>query len=256
MEIIIQPDAEQAALTVADVIAQALLAEPRVVLGLATGLTMQPVYDQLVRKHHEDGLDFSRCCTFNLDEYIGLAADDPRSYHYFMRHHFFDRVNIELPHTHLPDGMASDLGAECANYEKLIAKNGGIDLQILGIGLNGHIGFNEPDSPFDSRTRVQALSRATRAQNAPQFPSPAEVPREAITMGIGTILDARQCLLLATGPEKAQIVAQAIEGPVGVAVTATALQLHPNTTIVLDEAAASRLQKSRHYREMYLRKRE
>jgi len=121
MEIIIQSSLEMAARAVADVIAQALLAEPRVVLGLATGCTMQPVYDQLVRKHHQDGLDFSRCTTFNLDEYIGLAADDPRSYHHFMRHHFFDRVNIELSHTHLPDGMASDLRAECANYERLIA---------------------------------------------------------------------------------------------------------------------------------------
>jgi glucosamine-6-phosphate deaminase len=152
--------------------------------------------------------------------------------------------------------MAVDLNTECADYEKLISKNGGIDLQILGIGLNGHIGFNEPDSSFDSRTRVQALSRATRAQNAPQFPTPTQVPTEAITMGIGTILDARQCLLLATGPEKAQIVAQAIEGPVSVAVTATALQLHPNSTIVLDQAAASRLQKTDQYRETYLRKRE
>ena len=254
MEIIIQPNAEMAARTVADVIAQALLAEPRVVLGLATGLTMQPVYDQLVRKHHEDGLDFSRCSTFNLDEYIGLAADDPRSYHYFMRHHFFDRVNIDLRHTHLPDGMASDLEVECSMYEKLIAKNGGIDLQILGIGLNGHIGFNEPDSAFDSRTRVQALSRATRAQNAPLFPAPAQVPREAITMGIGTILEARQCLLLATGLEKAEIVSKALEGPVTAAVTATALQLHPNSTIVLDKAAASRLQKTDAYRETPLPK--
>jgi glucosamine-6-phosphate deaminase len=256
MEIIIQPNAELAALTVADVIGQALLAEPRVVLGLATGFTMQPVYDRLVRRHHEDGVDFSRCSTFNLDEYIGLAASDPRSYHYFMRHHFFDRVNIEMRHTHLPDGMAADLPAECANYERLIAANGGIDLQILGIGLNGHIGFNEPDSAFNSRTRVQTLSRATRAQNAPLFSSLAEVPREAITMGIGTILDARQCLLLATGFEKAEIVSKAIEGPLTVAITATALQLHPNSTIVLDEAAASRLQKSDHYREMHFRKRE
>jgi glucosamine-6-phosphate deaminase len=247
MEVIIQPNAEKAAQAVADFIARALSAKPDLVLGLATGCTMESVYDRLVEKHRDEGLDFSRCHTFNLDEYVGLAADNPGSYHYYMRRRFFDAVNIDQRNTHLPDGMAKDLEAECANYERLIAANGGIDLQVLGIGLNGHLGFNEPLSAFRSRTRLQTLSRMTRAQNAPLFPSLNRVPHCAITMGVGTILEARHCLLLATGVEKAEIVAGAIEGPLTAMITATALQLHPSCTIVLDEDAASRLQKSEHY---------
>jgi glucosamine-6-phosphate deaminase len=250
MEVIIQPSMEAAARTVADFIAEALTAHPDSVLGLATGCTMEPVYDHLVQKHQDEGLDFSKCRTFNLDEYVGLAADDPCSYHYFMRRRFFDHVNIPLLHTHLPNGMAWDLEAECTHYEKLIADNGGITLQVLGIGLNGHLGFNEPLSAFRSRTRVQTLSHVTRKQNAPLFPDPKKMPHRAITMGIGTILDAHRCLLLATGLEKAQIVAKAIEGPLTHMVTATALQLHANCTIVLDEPAASRLHDYDHYKEI------
>ncbi len=247
MEVIIQSNAELAARTAADVIARALVAKPDLVLGLATGCTMESLYDLLVQKHQDTGLDFSRCRTFNLDEYVGLAANDPCSYHYFMRQRFFDSVNIDLRNTHLPDGMAEDLAAECARYEARIVACGGIDLQVLGIGLNGHLGFNEPLSAFRSRTRVQTLSRVTRAQNAPLFPSPGQVPRQAITMGVGTILDARQCLLLATGLEKADVVAKAIEGPLTAMVTATALQLHPACTIVLDQDAASQLKENDHY---------
>ena len=247
MEVIIQSNAEMAAQTVADLIARALSAKPDLVLGLATGFTMESVYDRLVQKHQDEGLDFSRCRTFNLDEYIGLVADDPCSYHYFMRQRLFNAVNIDLRNTHLPDGMVDDLEAECANYEKLIAANGGIDLQVLGIGLNGHLGFNEPLSAFRSRTRVQTLSRVTRAQNAPLFPSPKQMPRRAITMGVGTILEARRCVLLATGAEKAGIVAKALEGPLTAMVTATALQLHPDCTIVLDEEAAGKLRENEHY---------
>ena len=250
MEVIIQPNAERAAQAVADFIAQALAVKPDLVLGLATGCTMEPVYDRLVAKHREEGLDFSRCRTFNLDEYVGLAADNPGSYHYFMGRRFFDGVNIDPHNTHLPDGMAADLEAECANYEKLIAANGGIDLQVLGIGLNGHLGFNEPLSAFRSRTRLQTLSRMTRAQNAPLFPSLNRVPHYAITMGVGTILEARRCLLLATGADKAGIVAGAIEGPLTAMITATALQLHPACTIVLDEDAANRLRQNDHYQRM------
>jgi glucosamine-6-phosphate deaminase len=247
MDVIIQSNAELAARTAADLIARALSAKPDLGLGLATGCTMESVYDQLVRKHLEAGLDFSRCRTFNLDEYVGLAADDPCSYHYFMRERFFDAVNIDLGNTYLPDGMAEDLEAECMNYEKLVALNGGIDLQLLGIGLNGHLGFNEPLSAFRSRTRVVTLSRMTRAQNAPLFPKPRQVPRRAITMGVGTILEARCCVLLATGLEKAEIVARAIEGPLTAMVTATALQLHPACTVVLDEGAAGNLRENDHY---------
>src|SRR5262245_48749264 len=244
MKVIVQSNAESAARMVADVIAQALILQSDLVLGLATGCTMEAVYDELVRKHRDEGLDYSQCRTFNLDEYVGLAADDPCSYHFFMRERFFNRVNIKLSNTHLPDGMAKNLEAECTNYEKLIAAKGGIALQVVGIGLNGHLGFNEPLSALGSRTRVQALSRVTRAQNAPLFPKHKQVPRHAITMGIGTILDSHRCLLLATGLEKAEIVAKAIEGPLTTMVTASALQLHPDCTVVLDEEAASRLRRN------------
>jgi glucosamine-6-phosphate deaminase len=247
MEIIVKPNAELAAQSASDLVAEALGARPDLVLGLATGCTMEPVYDQLARRHREHGLDFSQCRTFNLDEYVGLAATDPGSYHFFMRQHLFDRVNIPLRHTHLPDGMAADLTAACARYEELIAAHGGIGLQLLGIGKNGHLGFNEPLSSFGSRTRVQTLSIVTRKQNAPLFPTPEQVPHRAITMGVATILEARHCVLLATGPEKAEIVAKAITGPMTAMVTATALQLHPHVTIVLDAAAASQLHKHDHY---------
>ena len=213
MDVIIRPNESVASRLAAQLIARELKARPQLVLGLATGRTMEKVYDHLSCLHRDEHLDFSLCRTFNLDEYVGLAANDPCSYHYFMRQRFFDGVNIDLRNTHLPDGMADDLVAECVRYEARIVACGGIDLQVLGIGLNGHLGFNEPLSAFRSRTRVQNLSRVTRAQNAPLFPSPGQVPRHAITMGVGTILEARHCLLLATGEEKADVVAKAIEGP-------------------------------------------
>lgn len=242
MEVVIQPTAEAAADLVARIIAQELRKNPRLVLGLASGNTMKAVYARLAQMHHSDeGLNFSACRTFNLDEYIGLSASHGNSYRHYMNQHLFLHVNIQLQNTHLPDGMAEDLAAECARYEKQIAEHGGIDLQLLGIGQNGHLGFNEPFSSFRSRTRVTVLSRTTRLQNAPQFPDPEFVPQRAITMGLGTILDSRHNLLLATGAEKAAIAAKAIEGPITSTISATALQLHQNCTFVLDEAAAGKL---------------
>jgi glucosamine-6-phosphate deaminase len=167
-----------------------------------------------------------------------------------MRERFFERVNIKRHNAHLPDGMAEDLEAECAHYEQLIKESGGIDLQLLGIGLNGHLGFNEPPAAFQSRTRVENLSSVTRAQNAPLFPDSRPVPRRAITMGVGTILQARQCLLLATGSEKAEVVAKAIEGPLSTAITASVLQNHPACTVVLDQAAAGGLRKVNHCQQL------
>jgi glucosamine-6-phosphate deaminase len=248
MEIIIQPTAQLAAKMAAETIAGELRGKPSAVLGLATGWTMESVYDELVKIHRETQLDFSRCRTFNLDEYVGVAANNPCSYHYFMRHQLFKKVNIDARNTHLPDGTAKDLEAECAGYEGLIAKNGGIDLQVLGIGLNGHLGFNEPLSGFNSRTRVQQLTQTTRTRNAPFFPSPEDVPWQAITMGMGTILEARRWLLIATGKDKADIVAKAIEGPVTAMITATALQMHPNCVVILDAEAAGSLQMKSLYR--------
>jgi glucosamine-6-phosphate deaminase len=248
MEIVIRPTAAAAAELVAQLMAHELRRNPRLVLGLATGRTMEVVYARLVQMHREENLDFSACHTFNLDEYIGLAPENPHSYRYYMNHHLFRKVNIDLHNTHLPDGLANDLEAECDHYEKLIQAAGGIDLQLLGIGNNGHLGFNEPLSAFNSRTTVKMLSPATREQNAPLFPSPDLVPRRAITMGVGTILDCRRCILLATGEDKASIVAKAVEGPMTSMISATGLHLHPRCQVILDEDSASQLQGTDYYR--------
>lgn len=247
MEIVIRPNVDAAADLVARVIAQEMRGNPRLVMGLATGNTMESVYARLVQMHCNEGLDFSGCRTFNLDEYVGLSSNHPNSYRHYMNHHLFLRVNIDLKNTHLPNGMSPDLAAECDNYEKLIVESGGIDLQLLGIGQNGHLGFNEPLSAFRSRTRVKILSPVTRAQNTPLFPKADLVPHSAITMGVGSILDCRRCILLATGGEKAAIVAQAVEGPITSMISATALQLHPECTLILDEAAGSLLKEADYY---------
>jgi glucosamine-6-phosphate deaminase len=248
MELIIRPDKDAAALLVARIVASELRANPRAVLGLATGSTMEAVYRHLVQMHHHAKLDFSSVRTFNLDEYVGLDADDPHSYRHFMNEHLFRHVNIDLRNTHLPDGRAPDLGAECRHYEKLITDAGGVDLQLLGIGKSGHIGFNEPLSALKSRTREKALAPTTIQQNAPLFGGEDKMPRRAITMGVGTILDARRCLLLATGEAKADIIAQAVEGPITSMVTASALQLHAKATVIVDEAAATKLKEKEYYR--------
>jgi glucosamine-6-phosphate deaminase len=248
MEVIIQPSRSAAANLVARIISRDLLANPRLVLGLATGVTMEQVYHELVLVHKAQQLDFSRCCTFNLDEYVGLPASDPNSYRHYMNEHLFHRVNIDPSKTHLPDGMAANLDAECLRYEGLIQECGGIDLQLLGLGKAGHIGFNEPLSALRSRTRVKALTPTTIKQNAALFGSEQKVPRRAITMGVGTIIDARRCVLLATGQAKASILAKAVEGPITSMVSASALQLHPRCTVVVDEEAASDLTEKEYYR--------
>jgi len=229
-------------------IARELRANPHLVLGLATGRTMESVYAKLVRMHRDERLDFSLCSTFNLDEYVGLGAQDRHSYRHYMNHHLFQQVNIDSRNTHLPDGTVNDIDAECARYEALIQRFGGIDLQLLGIGRAGHLGFNEPLSALRSRTRVKALSPVTMAQNASLFADPAAMPRRAVTMVVGTILDCRRCLLLATGLEKADIIARAVEGPITGMISATALQLHARCTVVVDEAAANKLQEAEYYR--------
>jgi glucosamine-6-phosphate deaminase len=248
MEVIIQPNKEAAAALVARIIAHDLRANPHLVLGLATGATMERVYRQLVSLHKEQHLDFSLCSTFNLDEYVGLFPSDPNSYRHYMDRHLFHSVNIDSRNTHLPNGMAEDLDAECRRYEALIHRFGGIDLQLVGIGKAGHIGFNEPLSALRSRTRVKALTPTTIKQNAPMFGGEDKVPRRAITMGVGTIIEARRCLLLATGDSKSAVVAKAVEGPITSMVTASALQLHPRCTVVVDEEAAAELTEKDYYR--------
>jgi glucosamine-6-phosphate deaminase len=248
VEVIIRETKAQAAQLAAALLADAIKAKPDIVLGLATGRTMEDLYALLAAKHRDEGLDFSRVTTFNLDEYIGLPADSPYSYRAYMNQHLFDKVNIAPANTHLPDGTAEDLDAASAHYEELIAKAGGIDLQLLGIGRSGHIGFNEPLSAMYSRTRPKALTPTTVAQNAPLFPSPDMMPRRALTMGVGTILDARRCLMLVVGEEKAQVLGKAVEGPVTSMISATALQLHPKCTVICDEDAAATLTHRDYYR--------
>jgi len=251
VEVIIRPTDNAAAELVARIIAKELRANPHLVLGLATGRTMESVYRLLVRMQRKEGLDFSLCSTFNLDEYVGLAPGDPHSYRHYMNEHLFRHVNIDPRNTHLPNGQAPDLDAECRSYEAAIARFGGIDLQLLGIGQAGHIGFNEPLSALRSRTRVKALAPLTLEQNAESFGGESKVPRGAITMGVGTILECRRGLLLATGVEKAEIIAKAVEGPITSMISATALQLHAHCTVVVDEAAASRLEGSEYYRRIF-----
>ena len=209
------------------------------VLGLATGTTPIPFYDALAALH-ECGLDMSRAVTINLDEYIGLPAGHEQSYRAFMQRHLFSRVNLDPQHAHVPDGMAADLEAECARYDGVIRRHP-IDLQILGIGINGHIGFNEPDHLLMSKTHVVRLRKETVESNARFFPCVGDVPKEAITMGVQAILHAERIVLMAFGEEKAAIVAEAVLGNVRTDVPASILQLHRNVTVVLDRASALRL---------------
>lgn len=247
MNIIICPTAEAASLRAADMITEAVRKRPETVLGLATGSTPTLLYKALIQAHR-DGLDFSRVRTFNLDEYHGLAPDHPQSYRRFMEEQLFNHLNLDLANTHVPDGLAKDVVAYCAAYEAEIKAAGGIDIQVLGIGSNGHIGFNEPASSLVSRTRLVALTQQTISDNARFFDAADEVPRHAISMGIGTILEAKRCIMLCFGEHKAKAVRAAIEGGVSQFTPASALQMHPDTTVFLDEAAAADLELKEYYR--------
>lgn len=248
MEVIILPDAESVGKEAASQIAALIRRKPNAVLGLATGSTPIPCYRELIRLHKEEGLDFSHVTTFNLDEYYPIDPRHPTSYRYFMDEHLFNHINIDKSRTFIPYGLTPDPFEHCRWYEEQIKAVGGIDLQILGIGHNGHIAFNEPGSSLASRTRVKTLTPETIQANARFFDRVEDVPRYAITMGIGTILEARKIILLATGENKADAVARAIEGPVTSMCPASALQLHPRVTFLLDEAAASKLQRKDYYR--------
>lgn len=251
MKVLILPDAQAAVARAADIIATTVTDKPDAILGLATGGTMLPLYDVLAQRHRDDGLSFAQTTSFNLDEYIGLAPDHPCSYHHYMRDAFFRHVDIDPARTHLPKGDAADPRAASDAYEALIAKAGGIDLQLLGIGQNGHIGFNEPTASLGSRTRIKTLTESTRRANQKYFASFEETPRYAITTGVATILDSRKCLLIATGAVKADAVAKMIEGPLAAACPASALQLHARATIVLDQEAASELTLTDYYENVH-----
>jgi glucosamine-6-phosphate deaminase len=250
MEIIIQPTAADATAVAARLIAGLIRKKPAAILGLATGQTPEALYRQLVALK----LDWSRVTTFNLDEYVGIPARHPQSYRTFMMEKLFQHVNISLKRVHMLDGMARDIPRVCAQYEKNIRVAGGIDLQLLGIGTDGHIGFNEMTSSLASRTRIKTLTPQTRRDNARFFENQDKVPHHVITMGIGTILEARHCLLLALGRKKARAIAQAVEGPVTSMVPASSLQFHPNVTVCLDKEASSALKMGDYYRWVYQNK--
>ena len=251
MKVLILDSTEAAIARAARIVADQVASKPDAVLGLATGGTMLPLYGELRRIHAQGGLSFARVRSFNLDEYVGLAADHPTSYHHYMREHLFDHTDIDLANTHLPRGDAADPAQEAEAYERRIDAAGGIDLQLLGIGRNGHIGFNEPTSSLNSATRIKTLTASTREANRPYFATGETMPKYALTMGIGSILAARSCLLLATGAAKAEAVAQAVEGAVSAACPASALQFHRHATLVLDAEAASGLKLVEYYHHVH-----
>jgi glucosamine-6-phosphate deaminase len=251
MEVIIKPDPPAVSKEAAGIFRQQLAAKPHSVLGLGTGGTPLGLYRQLVAMHREGQIDFSHVTTFNLDEYVGLGPNHPQSYRFYMWEHFFRSVNVDLQRTHVPDGLALNVPEHCERYEDAIREAGGIDLQLLGIGVDAHIGFNEPGSALGSRTRIKTLTPQTIADNARFFGSEQAVPHHVITMGIGTILDARHCLVLATGKNKADAVAAMVEGSLTAMVPASALQFHRKCTLIVDEEAAAKLAKCDYYRWVY-----
>ena len=241
MRIIITASYERMGLEAANIVAGQIYLKPDSVLGLATGSTPLSLYRRLIAVHETVGLDFSSVTTFNLDEYIGMEPDSPHSYHYFMHEHFFDHINIRPENIHLPSGTAEDMAAEGRRYEDMIARAGGIDLQVLGIGRNAHIGFNEPDVKFEATTHQVALDEETIKANARFFDREEDVPRYAISMGIKTIMLARRVILLASGAAKAEAVCKALCGSVTPKAPASILQLHQDVTIILDKEAATLL---------------
>ena len=248
MNIIVEKTTQGAVEYVANLVANQVKEKESSLLGLATGRTMERVYSTLAQISRKNKISFKDVSSVNLDEYLGLAPENRDSYHHYMKEHFFSKIDIYLENTYLPRGNAKNIVEECENYEKIILNHEGIDLQLLGIGANGHIGFNEPGSSFSSKTRPKVLARETILSNSAMFPSIDKVPKVALTMGIGTILEARKIVLLATGYKKAKIIASAIEGVMSTSNPASSLQIHPNVTVVLDEEAASCLERLEYYK--------
>jgi glucosamine-6-phosphate deaminase len=252
VEVVIVPDAQAGGELVAEAMAQLLRRKPDALLGVATGSTPLPVYEALAAKVRAGAVDVSRARIAQLDEYVGLPADHPESYRSVLRREVLEPLGIGMERFLGPDGTARDLRAACDAYDRALAEAGGVDLQLLGIGTDGHIGFNEPCSSLASRTRIKTLTERTRIDNARFFDGDIEqVPHHVITQGIGTILEARHVVLLATGEGKADAVAASVEGPVAAVCPASALQLHPHATVVVDEAAASKLKLADYFRHTY-----
>ncbi|MDQ1512550.1 MAG: glucosamine-6-phosphate deaminase [Microbacteriaceae bacterium] len=251
MEIIIRDDPESVARVSAALVSAAVRKRKGAVLGLATGSSPLGTYRELRRLVESGRLDLSGVSGFALDEYVGIPADHPQSYAAVIRAEVVEPLRMDPRLVHVPDGRAVDLAAACRDYEAAIAAAGGIDVQILGVGANGHIGFNEPSSSFASRTRIKTLAARTRADNARFFASADEVPQHCLTQGLGTIMEARQVVLVAQGAAKAAAVAAIVEGPVSARWPGSILQHHPNAVVVVDEAAAARLELADYYRYVY-----
>jgi len=248
MNVFIFKNRQEVAQEAARLIIEAWEKKPDLVLGLAAGRTPLDLYQSLIRAYEEKKIDFTRVKVFSLDEYVGLSQDHPLSFAFYFRQNLFNEVNLRPENIFLLNGQAENIEAHCRWYEAMIAQAGGIDIQILGIGLNGHIGYNEPGSSFGSRTRLQVLTPETRAREKAPFEARGEEPPcLALTLGLATILEAKNILLLATGEEKAQIVRDALEGPITISVPASCLQLHPSVFAFLDEPASSRLERKEFY---------
>jgi len=254
MEVIIKENPKAAGKVAAAIVGNQVGSKPDSVLGLATGSTPLVLYRELIALNKQGRIDFSRVSTFNLDEYLGLGANHPSSYNYYMHHNLFKHINIKKHRIHIPDGLAPDIPEHCRQYEGAIRAAGGIDLQVLGIGSDGHIGFNEPSSSLASRTRIKTLTAETIKDNTRFFPAGESIPHHVITMGVGTILESRICLLMAFGANKAAAVREMVEGPISSMVPASALQLHAHAIVVLDEAAAAELKHHEYYRWVYANK--
>ena len=245
MRIIVEKDYEAMSKKAALMVASQITLKADSNLGLATGGTPIGMYNNLIEMYKDEKIDFSEVQTFNLDEYCGLKADHPNSYHYYMYDNFFNQVNIKKENIHIPDGTAADFNKECRNYEKAIKKSQGIDLQILGIGANGHIGFNEPAKNLNVATEVVQLRKETIEANSRYFESSKKVPKKAISMGMATILKANRIVLLASGKNKAEAIKNTVNGKISTEVPASLLQTHPQITIILDREAASLIDKEK-----------
>jgi glucosamine-6-phosphate deaminase len=241
LRLVILPNSDDVAEFACDLFARQLLEKPNSILGLATGSSPTTLYKKLIERQRGGDISFSKVTSFNLDEYVGLNGEHTQSYRHFMNEQLFDHIDIDKGRTFVPNGVAKDPNEECKRYEEMIALAGGVDLQLLGIGINGHIGFNEPLSSLSSRTRVKTLTKSTIEANSRFFGPDERQPTDSMTMGIGTILDAKQVVLLATGAHKAEAVRGCVEGAVTASCPASALQLHQHAIVVVDEAAAELL---------------
>ncbi len=251
MEVIIFKDQQTASKKISAFIKAKLQKKKGLVLGMATGKTPLNLYEELIKKYEKGMMDFKDVSTFNLDEYYGLNSEDKNSYCYYMRENLLKKINIDQENCHIPNANSQDVPAHCLQYEQKIREKGGIDIQILGIGSEGHIGFNEPASSLVSRTRMKTLTQQTIKDNSIYFDDKKSVPIHVITMGLGTIMEAKEILLMAFGDSKSEAILNTVEGPLTSMVPASILQMHPKATIVLDEKAAKQLKRREYYQWVY-----